>query len=242
MKKTAKLFLYLAAFALTLNACSDDDDDSVSPTPANNSSTDTTSIASFTSISTDPMGDESQVQTGATTFVDGLDALETLFLYDSINDVLKFRIKVADMSKAASSPSVDLSFLLPNGTDGNNDSTKTPFRGTTATHKTASLYADANGSAPSTYTYTSTYAANGVAYTTQIYRNNFSSICGGCVSINVDVSNNWMTISLDRKKVISDSELGASKTATITLVANVGVERGNSDLAVDGSQFTITLP
>lgn len=247
MKKYHKLFLIVVILGVTVTACSDDDEDTpedmTTPTTViPTGSVDTTSISRYTSINVDAAADEDSIFTSQTAKAKGLDGTEILYLYNQDSDVLKFRIKMSNMSVAQTSPSVDLSFELPNGTTAN-DATTTPFRGSTQTHRTATAYANvAGGAAPSSYSYT-TNDANGVSLTTQLYDNpsNYQGVCANCVGVNVDLANNWMTITIDRNEIITDAEVGSSKTASINLVANVGRLSQNSDLVADGETFTITI-
>ncbi len=194
--------------------------------------------ATFVQLATDATGD-SQHMGGP-----GLDASKIEYKYDKTTDKIEFRITTTNLSQFASSPSVDFNFQLPNGTE-NSIPPAMPFRGNTMTHKSAALYADDGGSAPSSYSYNNTtgFARNNILYTT----NNVSGsnpICStgsNCITINVDVTNNTITCSMDRDNVITDAEIGSSKLAKIKLVANVGFQRSNNDLVVDGAEFTIDI-
>lgn len=174
----------------------------------------------------------------------GLDASQIEFKYDPAADELAFRITALNLSSFASSPSVDLSFQLPNGTDSN-DLPGTPFRGNTLTHRTAAVYADAGGAPPTSYTFLNVagFARNSIVLTSDNF-DQISPICAtgnNCVDIVVDVPNNTITCTMDRKSIISDTEVGSSKTAKIQLVANVGFEIQNNDLITDGTEFSITI-
>ena len=250
--KTMNLLNKILFSALILGvsfiACSDDDDDD-NPTPATNTGGGsgggtgggtmadlTVNGMDFFEIGTDVTGDANS----------GLDATNIYYSYDSTSDSLHFLVKVVNMSNFSSSPSIDFNFILPNGTDGNKPLAN-PFRGSQS-HKTASVYTDNGGTAPSTYTYTNVagFAVNGIAYTDDVSKStsgsDLSGICSGCVTLMVDVTNNWIICGMDRSQVISDTEVGATKSAKIKMSSNVGYQRGNNDLTTDGAEFTITIP
>lgn len=247
-----KLLFGLAIVGLTFTACSDDDDDDTQPASTNNTGGGgggggggNTVIADslFTTIATDPTGDASVVFTGPnpSDTTAGLDATEISFRYDSLNDDLVFRIKVADMSVAASNPSFDLSFRLPNGNDDNKARAMAPGNPANVsimTDKTATFYAAPGGTPPSSYTFGS--FPSGISYTTDAGSNN---ICAGCLNTSVNTSDNWITITIDRKNVITDTEFAAgSDMATIKILVNTGNEQQNADTIGDGTgdDFTFT--
>lgn len=241
--------LFLAViFSLGIISCSDDDEASPTPTNTNNGNNppDTTkmdsmmndsmdAVAKYTVIATDPSGDAGG----------GLDGTEIEFKYDKASDSISFRITVTDMSSFSSSPSADLSFKLSNGTIPQSN-LASPFRGSTTTHRTASIYTDRGGSPPSSYSYSSGgYATNGISFTSDVssstHGRDLRKLCAGCIEIFVDEQNNQMILSIPRKQIISDAEIGSTKTATIELVANTGFEILNNDLIADGEEFTITI-
>lgn len=242
MKYSMKVLLGLVILGMSFTACDDDDDDdgpsTSTPNPIVNTAFPPDSL--FISIATDPSGD--------TNSGSGLDATEISYSYDPVVDSLYFMVNVVDMAPFSSSPSIDFNFTLPNGTDGGQGLAQ-PFRGSPS-HKTATLYADDGGTAPSSYTYANVaqFAANGIAFTEDVENagmtgnaSGLESICSDCISIKVDVANNKIYCGMDRNRVITDSEVGASNTATITLSSNVGYQRGNNDQTTDGSSFTIVI-
>ena len=250
MKILNKLFFCALVLGLAFTACSDDDDDD-NPTPATNTGGGsggsgggsggtqadlTVDGMDFFEIGTDASGDANN----------GLDATNIYYSYDSSSDSIHFLVKVVDMASFSTSPSIDFNFILPNGTDGNKPLAN-PFRGSQS-HKSASVYTDNGGTAPSTYTYTNVagFAVNGIAYTDDVSKSSNGSdlagICSGCITLMVDVSNNWIICGMERAKVITDTEVGATKTAKIKISSNVGYQRANNDLTTDGAEFTITIP
>ena len=244
MKLFNKIFFSALILGVSFIGCSDDDDDD-NPTPAANTGGGTgggvqadltVNGMDFFEIGTDPTGDANN----------GLDATNIYYSYDSTSDSLHFLVKVVNLANFSSSPSIDFNFILPNGTDGNKPLAN-PFRGSQS-HKTASVYTDNGGTAPSTYTYTNVvgYAVNGIAYTDDVSKSttgsDLSGICSNCVSLVLDVTNNWIICGMDRNQVITDTEVGATKSAKITLSSNVGYQRGNNDLTTDGADFTIAIP
>jgi hypothetical protein len=205
-------------------------DDPAGPDPDTDNKT-----VNYSTISTDPTGDADN----------GLDGRKIEFKYDPVADSIHFRITVADLEPFESSPSVDLSFRLPNGTVPSS-TLSSPFRGETKTHRTVSVYTDKNGSSPTNYTYLfGTYAANGIAFTSKVASSSsgkdLEGICADCVDLYVDVPKNQITISMDRKKIISNQEIGSTKSAVVKLVANTGYQMGNNDLVADGVDFTINF-
>jgi len=236
-KNFIKLFA-LSMITLSLfMGCKKDDPD---PPSSNNNTSGQggggTTPPEYATIASDPSGDAGG----------GLDGTKVEFKYNQDKDLLSFRITVTNLNSFASSPSADLSFQLPNGTIPASTESS-PFRGNTKTHRTASVYTDAlGGIAPSNYTYTSGgYAVNGISLTSDVANSSngadLRKICGACVDIFVDVPNNQITFSMDRKKIISDQEVGSSKTAVIKLVANTGYKIQNNDLVADGAEFTINI-
>lgn len=233
MKHSIKLFCTIAVLAIGITACGDDDDDkpaaATPTTPVSN-----TNPTVYTVLGTDPTGDANG----------GLDVLETAYLYDDSLDIIKFRVKLANLSAHSTNPSVDFNFVLPNGT-ANNDALASPFSGTIMTHKTIHVYTDDGGTAPSTYTYTNKadFAVNGVNLTKDTQAaadgNDLDGICSDCVSLNVDVANNTIVIELDRKKLITDAEVGSSKAAKLKMSSGVGQARRGSDTGTNGVEFTI---
>jgi hypothetical protein len=241
MKNGMKLLFGLALVGLTYTACSDDDDDDdVQPTTTNNTggggNNNPTNPTGYTSLGTDPTGDANG----------SLDVIETEYFYDDSLDVLMFRVSTANLASHSSNPSVDFNFELPNGTS-NNDALGRPFSGTIMTHRSIHVYTDNGGTPPMNYTYNDTtdFAVNGVNLT--IDTQNASSggdldgICSGCVDLEVDVPNNVMIVKVDRKRIISDSEVGSSKAAKLKMSSGVGAARRGTDTGTDGVEFTIYI-
>ncbi|HKL39255.1 MAG TPA: hypothetical protein VJ894_01185 [Cryomorphaceae bacterium] len=243
MKYSIKVLLGLIILGMSFTACDDDDNDddgptTPAPTPVANTAFPPDSL--FISIATDNEGDAEIFDPAiGAPVTGGLDATEISYSYDPVVDSLYFMVDVVDMAPFSDSPSIDFNFTLPNGTDGG-QGLAPPFRGSQS-HKTATLYADNGGTAPSDYTYTNVaeFAGNGITFTENLPT--FTSICNNCITIKVDVANNKIYCGMDRNSVITDSEVGATNTATITLSSNVGYQRGNNDLTTDGSTFTITI-
>ena len=165
------------------------------------------SFGQWTTIATDPGGDSG-----------GLEATSLEFQYDDAQDKVMFRMNVTNLSTYSSGPAADFNFQLPNGLESGKPS-GTHWSSTTPVHKSAFIYCDAGGTAPSNYTYNS--------WSQRIEETNSKDVlCMNCVTINVDVANNQITYTFDRKDIISDAEFGGKDTAVITLVANAGHECG----------------
>jgi hypothetical protein len=178
------------------------------------------SFAQWATIATDPSGDSG-----------GMDATSIEFQYDKVKDEVTFRINVTNLSSYSTGPAADFSFQLPNGLESGNG-TGTHWTSSTPVHKTAYIYCDAGGSAPNNYTFTSWSQRIEETKTTDV-------LCNNCVSINVDVANNQITYTFDRKDIISDSEMGGKDTAEITLVANVGHDVSWDDNITQTAKFKI---
>jgi hypothetical protein len=238
MKNITKLFFMAAIASLTVVSCSDDDEDDApaaapaAPAPVING----TNPAGYTSLGTDVSGDANG----------GLDVINTEYRYDDSLDILMFRVTTNNLASYSSNPSVDFNFVLPNGTS-NNDALGTPFSGTIMTHKNIHLYTDDGGTPPSNYTYTNSagFAVNGVNLTkdTQTAQSgsDLDGICSDCVDITVDVASNTIITSVDRKQIITDAEVGSTKSAKIRMSSGVGQARSGSDTGTDGVEFTIFI-
>jgi hypothetical protein len=135
---------------------------------------------------------------------------------------------------------------LPNGTDESKPLGQ-PFSGTIKTHKSIHVYTDDGGTAPSNYNYTNKagFAVNGVTFSIDTENaqtgEDLNNICNDCILMDVDVPNNIITIIVDRKEIITDTEVGASKSAILTMSSGVGQARRGSDTGSDGSRFAIYL-
>lgn len=179
------------------------------------------SMAQWTTIDTDPSGDSN-----------GLDGTTLEYQYDQSLDQVQFRVTTTNLASFSTGPAADFSFQLPNGLESGAAS-GTHWTSSTPVHKTAYIYCDAGGSAPSNYTYSS--------WSQRIEETStMNSLCSNCVTINADVPNNQITYTFDRKDIITDVEMGGSNTATIVLVHNLGHDVGWDDNITETGSFTIT--
>ena len=185
-------------------------------------------------IANDPTGDAMTFNNN-----DGADATALHFRFDPVTDLLTFRITATNVSVFSSSPAADFVFGLPNGTD-NGDPTGFHWfdeEFETPGHRTAYIYPDPAGSAPSTYTYNelAAGAANRIVLT-----HDQSITCGEiCIDLEVDEANNWLFYTFNRTDIITDTEMGG-ETATIALLANLGQELGWNDNITTNASFTIS--
>lgn len=178
------------------------------------------SFGQWSTIATDPNNDSG-----------GLEATSLEFQYDQAQDKVMFRINVTNLSSYSSGPAADFNFQLPNGLASGKPS-GTHWTSSTLVHKSAYIYCDAGGTAPSSYTFNS--------WSQRIEETNSKDVlCTNCVTINVDVANNQITYTFDRKDIISDTEMGGKDTAVITLVANAGHDVGWDDNITETATFTI---
>lgn len=238
MKKVTKLFFMAVMFSLTFISCGDDDEEEVTPTvvapvptPVN-----TSNPTDYAVLSTDPSGDANG----------GLDVIETAYFYDDTLDLIAFRVKTTNLASHSTNPSVDFNFILPNGTDESKPLGQ-PFSGTIKTHKSIHVYTDDGGTAPSNYNFTDKagFAVNGVTFSIDSENaengDDLNNICDDCILMDVDVPNNTITIIVDRKDIVTDTEVGASKSAILTMSSGVGQARRGSDTGSDGARFAIYL-
>lgn len=238
-----KILFSALILGVSFTGCSDDDDDD-NPTPATNtgggsgSGGGNSNPSTYTSLGNDPSGDVTN---------NGLDVLKTEYLYDDSKDSLYLRVTTSNLSSHPTHPSVDFNFVLPNGTV-NNDALGQPYSGSIMTHKSIHVYTDDGGMPPSTYTYnnnTSDFAVNGINLTkdtqTAMRGSDLEGICSGCVDLNVDVASNTITVALDRKQLITDTEVGATKSAKLKMSSGVGNARRGTDTGTDGAEFTIYI-
>ena len=240
MKNRFKITFCFAVLVFSFSACSDDGDDELKPAVSASTTTGDGGVTkiSYTVIDTDAPGD-SKLSGG----VAGLDATEIAYNYNDETDRLTFRVTVNDLASYSDSPSIDLNFELPNGTDNKIPAATSPYTGTLKTHKTVNVYTDDGGAAPSRYTYAnaSDRAVNGITFTNDLIGFSAKTICDKCVDLELDVANNWIICSFDRDKVITDTEVGPTKTATIKMSSGVGYKRRNTDTVTNGDSFTITI-
>lgn len=176
----------------------------------------------WTNIASDPAGDSG-----------GLEATGIDYWYDDVNDQVQFRITVTNLAAYSTGPAADFSFQLPNGLDSGGPTGTHWTTPGTPVHKTAYVYCDPGGSAPSNYTFTSW--ANEIEET-----GSMTSLCTNCVSVMADVANNALIYTFDRQDIITDTEMGGN-SATILLVANAGHDVGWDDNITSGDPFTISM-
>lgn len=179
-------------------------------------------LGQWTTVDTDASGDSG-----------GLDGTTLEYQYDQSQDEVSFRITTTNLASYSSGPAADFSFQLPNGLESGN-AAGTHWTSNTTVHKTAYIYCDAGGSAPSNYTF-GTWALRIEETSTQ------NVLCSNCVTINADVAANQITYVFKRKDIISDAEMGASNSATITLVHNVGHDVGWDDNVTETGTFMISM-
>ncbi len=238
-----KLILVISVVAITFfSGCNKDDDKEVVATCSDGIQNGTEtgidcggicnscSGLAWTQIATDPSGDAAN---------NGLDAIGLEYQYDNVADVVKFRVEFSNLSSFSDSPSADFSFGLPNGTDNNDPSGYhwTDTNHVTPVHRTAAIYCDTGGTPPSNYTYTQNQATNSIYLTATP-----SSVsCQNCIAIVVDGATNFIVYTIDRNKIITNTEMGGN-TATIKLVANVGHNIGWDDNITLTGVFTIAMP
>lgn len=160
--------------------------------------------------------------------VAGLDGLSLDYYYDQENDQVVFRFSVSELGSWASSPSADFSFFLPNGLESGAQAGQHWSSGMSPVHKTAFAYADPGGSPPSSYVFGDFPLEIVESYS-------FMQLCNDCISVELDVANNYMIYTFDRNGIITDAEMDGSSTAQIGLVANVGFEQAWCDNVCGGS-------
>jgi len=183
---------------------------------------------SWTLIATDASGDAAN---------SGLDAKKIEYQYDNTADEVRFRIELENLASFADSPSADFSFGLPNGT-ANNDPPGYHWvdeNNVTPVHRTATIYCDTGGTPPSNYTYNQNFAANKIFLTSD----ESAVSCQNCISILVDVANNYIIYTINRNQIITNSEITGDE-AIIKLVANVGHDIGWDDNITLTGTFIIT--
>ncbi len=187
------------------------------------------SFAQWTTISNDASGDST-----------GMDATLLEYQYNTTTDQVLFRFTVNDLSTYSSGPAADFSFHLPNGLDsgansGNHWSSSSPV------HKTATIYCNAGGTAPSSYTYPNDWPNE------MFQAVDNTTLCSNCINIFTDVTTNQIIYTFDRTDIISNSEAGGSNIVTIGIVANVGHDVGWDDSvthvngSTSSSEFTLDL-
>lgn len=185
--------------------------------------------AQWTTIITDASGDSGDI-----------DATALEYQYDANTEEVLFRVTLTNLSSYSSGPAADFSFNLPSGLESGAQS-GTHWSSTTAVHKTAYVYCDPGGTAPSSYTYNTWSQRIEETSTTNL-------ICSNCIDIDVDVPANQITYTFDRQDIISDAEVGGATSVDIGLVMNVGHDVAWNDAvthAVNGgssASFTLNFP
>lgn len=244
MNQRIKLFALLFLSTIVLFSCSKDEDPE-EQTPVTATCTDGIKNGNETGI--DCGGDCSPcaiVDSGWTMISldnandavnSGMEAIGVSYRYDEPNDKVLFKIYIKNLSPFSSGPAADFSFGLPNGTD-NGDSPGYHWSDqnqTTPVHRTAYVYCDPGGSAPSSYTYNIPSAQNRIEITST-----GSTICSNCIDIEASISDNWIVYTIDRNKIISDTEMGGD-SALIKLVVNAGHDLFWDDNVVLNGSFLI---
>ncbi|MEQ8909457.1 MAG: hypothetical protein RIC95_09720 [Vicingaceae bacterium] len=252
MQKLRTAALTALICSISFFACQDDEPTNPAGPNGNNgnggNNQPTVSADGYTLIKEDASGDATWFPPGQQDRVPGgLDGTKLEYRYLDSLDQINFRFTVVNLNDFSSSPSFDLNFVLPNGTVPPKG-TGVPFNGNTLTHKTAAVYTDNGGTPPNTYSYNQTnqFAVNGMGYTADfgpsMPHSALKSICENCIDFNLDVPNNQINVTIDRKLIIKNEEIDStSRTATIQLVANLGYQRVNNDKICDGESFQIRL-
>jgi len=191
-----------------------------------------TALGQWTTIITDASNDGA----GPTPLYEGT-LME--YQYDAVNDLVLFRTTIPNLNIYPDAPSADFHFFLPNGLDSGGP-TGTHWSTSTQTHKSAFIYADPGGTPPSNFTFT------GWPQTVQETNSN-TVLCNNCVTISEDLGNSQITFTFNRTDIITNTEMGASTTATIGIVHNIGYNIAWDDAIThvqggpSNSTFTITV-
>ena len=180
-------------------------------------------FAQWTTIATDANNDSG-----------GMEGTKLEYRHAQLTDSVFFRFTVTNLASYASGPAADLHFFLPNGLD-NGGLPYTHWTSTTMVHKSFFIYADAGGSPPSSYTY-STFPNSIETGSTGVLK------CSNCITIVADVPNNHLIYGVKRTDLISDSEMGGTTATISAVVANVGHDVAWDDNVTQTGTVTITVP